>query len=334
MWSAGTKIDSNAAGFVQIFAFVVIQALSAPAGWAEPCRPARQIGSLDQRLIPEASGMAASAAFPGRLYFINDGGNGPYFFVTDVQGKIEQSVRMTGPENPQADYEGMSLGPCSDAKSCLFIGDIGDNHAKRAQVELLIFEEVEEFTSPAGPLRRLTLFYPDGPHDAEGLAVHPNGDVYVLTKGMDYEAQRAWPSKLFRLRRQQWEQATGPQTLTLLGELDLARIATNGSGLRGLAATGFDIAPDGSRFLVLTYADAFELPIDLGVAGLDLGREVDRGRFRTIRLQPLPQQECAAYLPDARSVLYATESKAKRAEIMQVDCGDSRTGATSRRLPP
>jgi hypothetical protein len=311
----------SAPGARAIAALVVVALVSTAR--AELCEPARQIGNLDQRLIPEASGVAVSAAFPGRLYFINDGGNGPYFFVTDMQGKIEQSVRMAGPENSHADYEGMSLGPCLEGKSCLFIGDIGDNYVKRAQVELLIFEETEKFASPAAPVRRVTLTYPDGSYDAEGLAVHPNGDVYLLTKGMDYQARRAWPSKLFRLRRQQWEAANGPQTMTYLGEVDLARVAPPGSGLRALAATGLDIAPDGSRFLVVTYADAFEFLIE---PGLDFGKELPPQRFRTIRLRPLLQQECVAYLPDGKSVLYATESKAKPAEIMQVDCGHAGAG--------
>lgn len=266
--------------------------------------------------------MAVSAAFPGRLYVMNDGGNGPYFFVTDMQGNIEQSVRMVGPETARADYEGMSMGPCLQGKSCLFIGDVGDNRAKRARVELLIFEEVDRFTSPAVPLRRISLTYPDGAHDAEAIAVHPNGDVYVLTKGMDHAAH-TWPSKLFRLRRQQWEESTGLQTLTLVGEIDLSRFAAKSSGLRALAATGLDIAPDGSRLIVLTYENAIEFSIDLAVPSLDLKRELAGDAFTTIALRPLQQQECVAYLPNGRSFLYATESKAERAEVMQVTCGDS-----------
>lgn len=302
-----------------IFCIVTVLCVSRVA--ADPCAPARQIGSLDRRRIPEASGMAASMTFTGRLYFINDGGNGPFFFVTDMQGRIEQAVRMAGVEDPQADYEGMSLGPCSDATSCLFVGDIGDNHAKRAQIELWIFEEVGRFSNPAVPLRRVRLTYPDGPHDAEGLAVDPNGDVYVLTKGINYEARRAWPSKLFRLRRSQWEKAEGPQRLTLAGEIDLGRIAAKESGLRALAATGFDISSDGSKFVVLTYANAFEFPIRLGVPQLALERELASRRCRTIPLQQLPQQECIAYLPGGRNLLYATESHGRPAEIMQVACG-------------
>jgi hypothetical protein len=300
----------------------IVAVLCASGVAAEPCAPARQIGSLDQRLIPEASGMAASAAFPGRLYFINDGGNGPFFFVTNMHGRIEQSVRMSGSEDRQADYEGMSLGPCLDGKSCLFIGDIGDNRARRTHVELLIFEEVARFTTPATPLHRVRLAYPDGPHDAEGLAVDPNGDVYVLTKGMDYQARHAFPSKLFRLRRSQWEQAEGPQTLAFLGEIDLSRIAAKESGLRALAATGFDISSDGSKFVVLTCANAFEFPIRLGDAELDLERQLALHRFRTIPLRRLPQQECIAYQSQGRGLLYATESHGKPAKIMQVTCDE------------
>jgi hypothetical protein len=270
--------------------------------------------------------MAVSAAFPGRLYFHNDSDNGPYFYVTDMRGKIEQSVRMDGPEDVRADYEDMSVGPCLAGKSCVFIGDVGDNPAKRARVELLIFEEVERFTSPAIPLRRIVLTYPDGPHDAEGIAVDPNGDVYVLTKGRDRQRRRNRPSMLFRLRKQQWEEATESQTLTLLGEIDLSRFAARESNRHALVASGFDIAPDGSRFVVLTYENAFEFPIQLGMLNLDLKTELARAAVTTIALQPLQQQESIAYLPDGRSLLYATESQAKQAEIMEVTCGDSSAG--------
>ena len=39
----------------------------------------KEIGQLDHTLINEASGLAVSAKFPGRLYHINDSGGGPQF---------------------------------------------------------------------------------------------------------------------------------------------------------------------------------------------------------------------------------------------------------------
>jgi hypothetical protein len=91
-------------------------------------------------------------------------------------------------------------------------------------------------------------------------------------------------------------------------------------------ASGFDIAPDGSRFVILTYENALEFPIQLGTPNLDLKKELARAAVTTIALQPLQQQESVAYLPDGKSILYATESQSSRAEIMQVTCGDPSAG--------
>src|SRR5262250_698561 len=59
--------------------------------WSEAAR----IGELQVQLN-EASGLAASRQFPGRLYHINDSGETGKFFITNMDGKDTRFVRIEG----------------------------------------------------------------------------------------------------------------------------------------------------------------------------------------------------------------------------------------------
>ncbi len=275
------------------------------------------VGQLDASALPEASGLAVSRRFPGRLYHVNDSGNGPYFFVSDGTGRALQRIRIDGLGGTRSDFEDLAIGPCG-ASTCLVIGDIGDNLRRRSSVRLVWIEERKQFARAVRPRRVLSVAYPDGPHDAEAIGVHPNGDVFVLTKGSD-----GWftAPTLFRLRRGAIEaDDNSTRRFEYAGQLSLARLSAD-SGLFGVFVTAFDIAPDGSRFLVLTYRDAFEFSADLSLGPL----EAD-GHHRRIALRALPQQEAAAYLPNGRSFLYDSEHRAgEPVELVRVDCAAGET---------
>ncbi|MGK4421996.1 hypothetical protein ACSLVQ_27485, partial [Klebsiella pneumoniae] len=71
----------------------------------------------------------------------------------------------------------------------LLLADIGDNNAFRPFVTLYIVDEPEpsrlrpDAELSAAPRRTLTVLYPDGPRDAEAVAVDANeGFVYLLSK--------------------------------------------------------------------------------------------------------------------------------------------------------
>jgi hypothetical protein len=188
--------------------------------------------------------------------------------------------------NPN-DTEAMSLGPCPGLprRSCIYIGDIGDNRARRKAIEVVAVEEQRTFAATTKPVARLTLRYPDGPHDAESMAVHPDGTLFILSKDR--------PARLYRVR----VDAATP-TLEAVTTLDA-----------GNAPTDMAISDDGSRLLVLTYKEAVEF-------GLDFKEQ------RRIPLLALPQQESVTYLPGSRSFIFATERAIplQRQPIMKVDC--------------
>ena len=242
-----------------------------------------------QAQLREASGLSASRQFPGRLYQINDSGDIGQFYITDSDGSHTRAVRIAG-FDPE-DTEAMSLGPCPDrtSMSCLYVGDIGDNDAKRNSIEIAIVNEVRNFPNVVKARNRLKLRYPDRPHDAESMAVHPDGTVFILTKEN--------PARLFKANA-----SLAEQTLTPVTTLE-----------PGGKPTDMAISDDGMRLLVLTYKDAVEYSMDFK-------------QHQKITLNFLQQQESVAYLPRSRSFIYTTEQLLPGLAqwIMRVDCAGVR----------
>ncbi|HEY2380935.1 MAG TPA: hypothetical protein VGK48_07095 [Terriglobia bacterium] len=250
--------------------------------WKEPAR----IGAL-QSVLHEASGVAASRKVPGRLYHINDSGDTGRFFITSMAGKDTRPINIAGFD--PVDVEAISLGPCSGGgSSCLYLGDIGDNDKNRKSIEIAVVDEFETFPQTVKARQRMTLRYPDGPHDAESLAVHPDGTIYILVKES--------PARLFKA-----DPHLTTQVLTPVTTLD-----------PGAKPTDMAFSDDGNRLLVLTYIDAVEYSIDFK-------------HQQKIKLNFLQQQEGVTYLPGSRSFIYTTEQLLPILPqwIMRVDCGDN-----------
>src|SRR5206468_5302264 len=128
------KVTANP-GIYRMAALLLAGLLAQPAqgqvcaGWKD----AVHIGDLQLRL-QEASGVAVSRKFPDRLYHINDSGDAGRFYITNTKGTETQPVSVIGFK--PVDTEAVSLGACSNGKSCLFIGDIGDNGRRRQTVDI------------------------------------------------------------------------------------------------------------------------------------------------------------------------------------------------------
>ena len=267
------------------FALICLFAVNAYAELCGQWKPAAHIGDL-QAQLKEASGVAASRRFPGKLYHINDSGDTGRFYITDMEGKGTRAVNVSGFD--PIDTEALSLGPCPNRRagsSCLYLGDIGDNDSERKSVEIVVVDEIQDFPTSVKPTARLKLQYPDGAHDAESLAVHPDGTIYILTKER--------PARLFKANPR-----LPVQTLMPVTTLD-----------PGGKPTDMAISDDGSRLIVLTYSDAVEY-------------EMDFKSQRKIPLEFLQQQESIAYLPGSRSFIYTTERLLPVLPqwIMRVDC--------------
>jgi len=272
---------------------------------------AAEIGTLDP-VINESSGLAISHRIPNRAYTHNDSGDTGRFFTMDLDGRNMKIVGIAG--FAPIDMEDMALGPCDSSTDCLFLGDIGDNNRRRKTYELVVVRERPAFPSSISPDYRVTLRYPDGPHNAEAMAVHPDGTVYIATKD---------PARLqlFRLTRDQWLTGKGPQTLEPVLAFDWPMLLPDALAL-GRVATSMDIAPDGKRFLILTYVEAVEFFFDLSKPIPEQRAWKEGQNYRRVPLTTLEQEEGIAYLPDGKGFLYDTEHAiaSRRARIMRVNC--------------
>ena len=136
--------------------------------------------------------------------------------------------------------------PRRDGGDALYLGDIGDNEARRSSVVVYRVEEPRLAAGPpreSAPAQRLTLRYPDGPHDAEALLVDPSsGALLIVTKSFGgtarlYAARRPRAGTTTRLRR--------------VGTLSLGA---------GEAVTAGDVSANGRTIVIRTYGRALVWP--------------------------------------------------------------------------
>jgi len=288
-----------------ISAAILISAPKAFAGICQTWGPTQQVGAVDPSIIDEASGLAVSKEFSDTLFHINDSGDGPNIYKTNLRGGETSTILISGFE--PKDVEDLALGKCQNDKSCIVVGDIGDNREQRDHISLVLINEKSTLNRRLSPLSILDLNYPDRPHNAEGMAIHPNGDLYILTKEFSTGANIALPAQLFRLSKRLLNSpAPGVKMLQKIGQFDLPSILSDNS-LRGQIVTGFDISPDGKKLLILTYEVAIEVNMDLSHEFRTTDTWERNQDYTVTATAELPQQEAIAYLPGGNEYIYSTE---------------------------
>ncbi|UCS95679.1 hypothetical protein KZP23_01835 [Echinicola marina] len=193
----------------------------------------KEMGSVDHRLIDEASGMASSRKQENVLYVHNDSGGLPMVYQVDSTGKMVREIAVKGVEN--RDWEDIAIGPGMDKeRSYIYIGEIGDNKGVYPSIKLFRFEEpsMGKENIAVNP-EVIELGYPDGPKDAETLMVDPwNGDVYIVSK-------RDSSNVLYRLKAEDVEKDQAELEKVL--ELPIT-----------MSVAG-DISPDGKEIIIKNY---------------------------------------------------------------------------------
>jgi hypothetical protein len=237
--------------------------------------------------LRESSGVALSRAYPGVLFTINDSGNPPEIFATDSTGRPLGKWRIPLVHN--RDWEALSIGPCPRG-SCFYIGDIGDNSERRADVQiyrvrvpvaLQAFRGVTDESSLA--LDSAVVRYPDGAHDAEAIWVEDDGDLFVVTKG------RTGGVKLFRVSATSFG-AGRAVTATLMQVLPIEADRRVGRWVTDAARS-----PDGRRVALRTYSEVYLFPLMPG------GRLGPPAVCNVAGLEP--QGEGVAWLDNRRLIL-------------------------------
>jgi hypothetical protein len=188
---------------------------------------------LQDPALLESSGLAVSQLHDGVVWTHPDGGDVAEVMAVDGRGRTVATVRLRGidPYDPEA----LAPGRTADGRPALFLGDIGDNRARRPNVSVFRFAEPRRLADQTVARTWWRFTYPDAPQDAEALLVDPrDGRIWIATKdvfsGGLYRAPR-------RLRTDR------PNVLERVG--DVPGLVTDGAFL-----------PDG-RFVLRSYTTLF-----------------------------------------------------------------------------
>jgi hypothetical protein len=129
--------------------------------------------------LSEASGVAVSRRTPGTLWTLNDGGDAVITAV-DERGARQGRVRVAGAQ--LRDWEAIAVAGCGQGRSCLYIGDIGDNEAKRSHIVVYRVPEPAPGDETTAAVETFAARFPDQAHDAEALFITPDGVMFIVTK--------------------------------------------------------------------------------------------------------------------------------------------------------
>lgn len=267
------------------------------AAWAksDAFQSGRSLGVVQSNSLNELSGIAASRRNPGVLYVHNDSGDAPRVFALNERAEVLGVCSLRGATNH--DWEDIAVGPGPEPNQpYLYIGDTGDNGAKRPEV--VVYRVAEPKIDAGKPFGRITigpvdaihLTYPDGPRDAETLIVDPwTRDLYIVSK-------RELAPKAYR--------AAYPQSTTQPTKLEQVAVLPF-----GLFPTGGNVSPDGRRVVIrgMFGAALWDRP-----AGEPLWHAF-LGKPRSLPVAPEPQGEAICF--DLRGEGYFTISEGKHPHL-------------------
>lgn len=275
---------------------------------AESWQGPQVAGHIAAPAINECSGLAVSRRDPDLLWTHNDSGGQPVLYAVDTAGRLRGSVRLAGVRN--YDWEDVASFKL-DGQAWLIVAETGDNYAQRTDCELYVIAEPDpaelspdhEITVPV--TRRISVRYPDGPRDCESIAVDIRERlVYLISK-------RTSPPVVYTLPLDSVA-GTTPEA-TPIGALAGIPLPTGPEALINAPwgryrpwPVGLDLAPDGTRAVVLTYGAAY-------LYARHAGETWAQAFARTPQQLPahgLPQAEAVCFSRDARSIYISTEGNA------------------------
>jgi hypothetical protein len=140
------------------------------------CRAAGDVVRVPK--LAEASGLAASRRIPDRFWAVNDTGQ-PVIYALTGRGAVAGEIHLSGAA--VEDWEAIAVGACATG-SCLYVGDIGDNRARRAHITVYRLPEPADANERSAASEAIHATYPDGPQDAESLLTTPDGRLYASPK--------------------------------------------------------------------------------------------------------------------------------------------------------
>ena len=259
--------------------------------------PPSQLAVLKDKAVKESSGLAASRTVPGIYWTHNDSGDSPLIYAFDSRGNSKGTWRVTGAT--AQDWEDIAAGPGpTRGTNYLYIGDIGDNRERRAEIVVYRVPEpgIQQGKSTPGKAAQtaqseaIRLRYPDGSHDAETLLVHPStGNIYIVTK-IPFANPAIYEAKA---------------PLTTQRTIELTRVGTlEVPSLLGGIITGGAISPDGRRVAFCDYIQGYEVVLESGNATFN---SIWTRSLTLVNLGKRSQGEAITYRLDGKALLMTSE---------------------------
>lgn len=255
----------------------------------------KRLGTIDDKHLREASGLAASELQPGVLWSHNDSGAGAWLYALDEGGEVLTRFEVDGAD--AVDWEDVALGPCGAAggvRDCLFVADTGNNQGDREdQVVYRVAEpDVSDDAALTEPAEAMGVVFPDEA-DVEALFVDQQGQLWFVGK-------RDKKAVLYTV-------GTFEADATIEAELVAER--------KDIAfVTGADATADGTRIVLRGHDEAWELyrPRGRSVKSAFLGEAL------VIDLDKEAQGEAVAYDPEGAG--FYTTSEGKNAPLRWYRC--------------
>ena len=193
-------------------------------------------GTVDSSDVDEASGIVSSALNQGVFWIHNDSGDTARAFAVSREGKLLATLAFDTVK--PVDIEDVAIEDASGSSSFLYFGDIGDNDETRTEVTIHRVAEPKldggEGAQLTATSEKMTVTYPDGPHNAETLLFDPTTkDLLIATK------RKGGPSEIHRV---------GPFAAGRAAKTE--KIATVDIDL----ATGGEISRDGRYIAIRNYS--------------------------------------------------------------------------------
>lgn len=180
--------------------------------------------STDTRL-KEISGLVLSKMNANRFWVHNDSGDDPKLYALSTSMQVTHELFIE--EADHMDWEDLAAGRYHN-ESYLFIGDIGDNAARRSTIDVYMTREpVLDSTPEEATLTstRISLVYPDGPRDAEALLYDERYEELIIITKRD-ERARVYAIGLAEVR------GSTTNTLQFIGELTIEPLAQDLAPMR------------------------------------------------------------------------------------------------------
>ena len=299
---------------------VLLCVACAPASCVPPEEPAEPegprptkivAGQLQSEELVEVSGLARSQLDADLLWAINDGGSKPRIHALDVTGAHRGRIKLEQSRN--RDWEDMASFTIGH-QPYLLVADTGDNDATRKKVGFYVVPEpdlAEDDKLKMEPAWRIEFRYPNGPRDAEAVAVDvTTQSAVVLTK-------RTLPPELYSVPITPGD---GTQTATFLGKIESLPVPTR-QDVENAAftkdwhwqPTAMDLSPDGTLAVILTYRAIYVYRLDPAKSLYDnlngLAYSLGIGNF--------PNAESVAFSANSESIFVTVEGR--RAPLLRID---------------